>query len=316
MSNSMNIEFGKELEFKGKLDIDLSGKVAIVIGGGQQPGIAGLGNGRATSIMLARHGATVVPVARHLDRSQDTVDLIESEGGTGWAYAMDVSYREQCEKLCKDVYEKFGRIDSLIYSVGTNLVFDHASNTTTQEAVHALFDVDTIGCVWCTLEAAPYMEKNETGGAIVNVSSIASRCNGMGVSLGFAMYAMAKRAMNCWGELSALHYAPRGIRINTLVLGPVRSVMGVQDLTKLMGGMPAEVAEAQGNLAVNLKGGRKSVWETAFANTFLVSDAAKFITGMEFVLDGAASLPKGGDSRYIGMKVAELLAQYERDGHL
>lgn len=289
------------------MDHNLEGKVAVVVGGGQKPG-PGIGNGRATCLDLARHGATVVAVARHLERAQTTVDAIEKEGGKGWAYEMDVVDREQCAKLFKDVKEKYGSVDIMVYNVGVSLEFDHEKNSASLEAVNRLIDVDLVGCVWCTLECAPIMAEQETGGSIVNVSSIASKQNGTGVNLGFAMYALSKAGMNKWGDISARYYAPMGVRINTLVLGPVKSVMGISDLQGLMGGVSAEAADKIGDFAVLLKGGRKTVWETANAITFLVSDEAKFVTGMEFILDGGASHAKGPDPEVINMKVAEYMA--------
>lgn len=284
------------------MEHDLTGRVAVVVGGGQMPG-EGLGNGRATCLGLARHGATVVAVARHLDRAQATIDMIEEEGGKGWAYAMDVVHRDQCAKLFQDVKEKYGRVDIMVYNVGVNLDFDYATNTATLEAVNRLLDVDLVGCVWCTLECAPIMAEQETGGAIVNVSSIASKQNGTGINIGFGFYALSKTAMNKWGELSARYYAPMGVRINTLVLGPVASIMGMEGLKHLEGGISKEEATKIHEGAVPLKGGRKTVWETANAITFLVSDEAKFVTGLEFVLDGGSTIARGPDPELLRLKI-------------
>jgi len=284
------------------MEHDLTGRVAVVLGGGQSPG-EGIGNGRATCIGLARHGATVVAVARHLERAQATIDMIEQEGGKGWAYAMDVVYRDQCAKLFQDVMDKYGRIDIMVYNVGVTLDFDHATNSATLEAVNRLLDVDLVGCVWCTLECAPFMAKQETGGAIVNVSSIASKQNGTGVNIGYGFYALSKAGMNKWGELSARYYAPMGIRINTLVLGQVASVMGMDGLQHFEGGIDKEQAAIIHETSVLLKGGRKTVWETANAITFLVSDEAKFVAGLEFVLDGGSTVARGPDPELIQMKL-------------
>ncbi|MBQ6360155.1 MAG: SDR family oxidoreductase [Lachnospiraceae bacterium] len=292
----------------GGIEHNMAGKVAVVVGGGQKPG-PGIGNGRMICLDLARHGATVVVAARHLERAQATVDMIESEGGKAWAYELDVVDRAQCEGLFKATKEKFGSVDIMVYNVGVSLEFDQQANTATLEAVNRLIDVDMVGCVWCTLECAPIMAAQESGGSIVNVSSIASKQNGTGINLGFAMYALSKAGMNKWGDISARYYAPMGVRINTLVLGPVRSVMGISDLQGLMGGISAEAADKIGDLAVMLKGGRKTVEETAHAVTFLCSDEAKFVTGLEFILDGGASHGKGPDPELIMMKAADIMAR-------
>jgi len=153
------------------------------------------------------------------------------------------------------------------------------------------------------------MAAQETGGAIVNVSSIASRQNGTGINIGYGFYALSKAAMNKWGELSARYYAPMGVRINTLVLGQVASVMGLEGLQHLAGGIDAETAAKQHELSVLLKGGRKTVWETANAIVFLVSDEAKFVTGLEFVLDGGSTIARGPDPELLQIKLGQFVAE-------
>jgi NAD(P)-dependent dehydrogenase (short-subunit alcohol dehydrogenase family) len=115
--------------------------------------------------------------------------------------------------------------------------------------------------------------------------------------------------MNKWGELSARHYAPQGVRINTLVLGQVASIMGTDGVQYLQGGISKDAALAIHNMSVPLKGGRTTVWETANAITFLVSDEAKFVTGLEFVLDGGSTVPRGPDPELLQLKIAALSEQ-------
>lgn len=294
------------------MEHDLTGKIAVVVGGGQTPG-PGIGNGRAMCLDFARHGATVVAAARHLDRAQGTIDMIEEEGGKGWAYELDVIHRDQVAGLFKAVKEKYGRIDIMVYNVGVNLTFDHATNTATLENINHVFDVDLVGCIWSTLECAPIMVEQETGGSIVNISSIGSKQNGSGITLGYGIYGMSKAAVNHWGSLSANYYAPMGVRINTLILGPVTSSYSGAVVQDLSGGISAELAKATSDAAVPLKGGRKTVWETAHAVTFLCSDEAQFITGMEFVLDGGASLQKGPDPGMVKIKAAEAVRKLKEE---
>jgi NAD(P)-dependent dehydrogenase (short-subunit alcohol dehydrogenase family) len=285
------------------MEHDLSGRIAVVVGGGQMPG-EGIGNGRAICLNLARHGATVVAAARHLERAQDTVDLIaQDSGGQGWAYEMDVADRAQCARLFADVKAKYGRVDIVVYNVGTTLDFDFATNAASLEAVNRLLDVDFVGWVWCCLEAGAVMEQQEQGGSMVCVSSIASLQNGTGINIGYGFYACAKAAMNKWAELAARHYAPRGIRINTLVLGPVTSIMGLEGLKGLEGGISSEEATKIHEGSVLLRGGRKSTWETGNAVVFLVSDEAKFVTGLQFVLDGGTTIPRGPDPELLQLKI-------------
>lgn len=274
------------------MEHDLTGKVAIVVGGGQQPG-EGIGNGRAMSIMLARHGAKVLVAARHLDRAQATVDMIEAEGGEGTAYAMDATKKELCKKMMKDTADKYGRIDILIYNAGILPKWDYATNEMTIEDFDLGMHVNLLGCTWCNLYVAPYMVK-AGGGAIVNISSIASHVNATGVNMGVLSYGMAKAGMNHLTECVAWQYAPEGIRANTLVVGPVASIMGSVDTQRLLGNVSEEEAIKKHREVVQLKGGRGSTWDTANAALFLVSEESKFITGTQVILDGGVTLTCGG----------------------
>jgi len=292
------------------MEHDLTGKVAVVVGGGQTPG-PGIGNGRAISLDLARHGATVVAAAQHLDRAQTTVDAIKEEGGEGWAYELNVIYRDQVAGLFKAVKEKYGRIDIMVYNVGVNLKHDFATNSATLEDINHVFDVDLVGCIWSTLECAPIMVEQETGGSIVNISSISSKQNGTGIAIGFGIYALSKAGMNHWSSLSASHYAPLGVRINTLILGPVTSSYSGPVVQDLLGGTSAAISKATSDAAVPLKGGRKTVWETAHAVTFLSSDEAKFITGTELAVDGGVRLRVGPDPEMIKIRAQRAVDELE-----
>ena len=95
----------------------LQGKKAIVIGAGQTPGET-IGNGRATAILFAREGAEVMCVDRRLDSAQDTVDMIQKEGGAAFAHECDIVDEAANVELVKTALEAMGRIDILHNNVG------------------------------------------------------------------------------------------------------------------------------------------------------------------------------------------------------
>ena len=280
------------------MEHDLTGRVAVVVGGGQMPG-EGIGNGRATCIGLARHGATVVAVARHLDRAQATIDMIEQEGGSGWAYEMDVVHRDQCAKLFRDVKEKYGRIDIMVYNVGVTLDFDHATNTATLEAVNRLFDIDLVGCA-VHAGMCPNHGEQETGGAIVNVFHC-QQTKRDHVNIGYALCFIQGRHEQMGRACSKILCA-YGSPYHTGI-GARCQRHGLQGLRQLEGGIDKDQATKIHDSAVPLKGGRKTVWETANAITFLVSDEAKFVTGLEFILDGGSTIARGPDPELIKLKM-------------
>ncbi|MCP4225943.1 MAG: SDR family NAD(P)-dependent oxidoreductase, partial [Actinomycetia bacterium] len=90
----------------------LNNRVALIVGGGQTEGET-VGNGRATAIVLARAGATVIVADRHLDSAQATVDLITDEGGTARATALDVTDDARHRQVVDEIMATHGRLDIL-----------------------------------------------------------------------------------------------------------------------------------------------------------------------------------------------------------
>jgi NAD(P)-dependent dehydrogenase (short-subunit alcohol dehydrogenase family) len=95
----------------------LADKVAIVVGGGQTPGET-IGNGRATAVLFAREGASVLVVDRSLAAAQEAVAQIASEGGSAFAHEADATSEAACAALIAHAVERWGRIDVLHNNVG------------------------------------------------------------------------------------------------------------------------------------------------------------------------------------------------------
>ena len=75
----------------------VDGKAAVVVGGGQTKGET-IGNGRATAIVLAREGARVLVVDRHLASARETADMIVAEGGQAWPFEADITSEEHSDE--------------------------------------------------------------------------------------------------------------------------------------------------------------------------------------------------------------------------
>ena len=97
-------------------DLGLSGKVAIVTGGGAPDD--GIGNGRAAAMLLARSGVKVLVVDIQREPAEQTVAMIEAEGGTALAHVADVADEAQCKALVDAAVKAFGRLDLLDNNVG------------------------------------------------------------------------------------------------------------------------------------------------------------------------------------------------------
>ena len=279
-----------DFDRRDRTAFDLTGKVVVVVGAGQSPG-PGTGNGRAISILAARHGAEVVAVDLNPDAVNETVEMILAEGGRGYAVVADVAEKDDCRRIFDTAMQTSGRVDGMVYSVATNPPFDFETNSMTTENFNYGINVNMLGCYYCNLYAAQCMERNagDTTGSIVNISSIASVKNELGLNIGIMPYALGKCGLNQITELTAVQFAEAGIRANTLMLGPINSVLANRDSQTLFG-MDEQEATAKHREVVKLKMGRATVWESAYAALYLLSDESRFMTGQQIRLDGGATL--------------------------
>src|SRR5512146_719167 len=106
----------------------VEGKIAVVVGGGQTPGET-IGNGRATAILLAREGARVAVLDRDIDSAEETVSMIEGDGGKAFAVAVDVVDEDQVRLAIENCLGRLGRIDILHNNVGASLALGDAVAT-------------------------------------------------------------------------------------------------------------------------------------------------------------------------------------------
>src|SRR5215471_14209414 len=95
----------------------VEGKVAIVTGAGSTPG-PGVGTGKATAIVLAREGASVLLVDVHPERADETRSAIEEEGGTAQVFAADATKAADCEAMVRAAVDAFGAVDILVNNIG------------------------------------------------------------------------------------------------------------------------------------------------------------------------------------------------------
>ncbi|KGI70899.1 SDR family oxidoreductase [Mycolicibacterium rufum] len=278
-----------DFENSRRTPFDLSGKVVVVVGGGQTPGPK-IGNGRATAVVAARHGAEVVVADIDAAAAQQTVDLIAAEGGLAYPVTADVAKEQDCRAIFEVAVERSGRVDGMVYSVAVNPPFDIDTNTMARDDFHHGIDVNMLGCYHCNLYAAQAMERNDadTTGSIVNISSIASIKNEIGLNIGIMPYALGKCGLNYITELTAVQFAGAGVRANTLMLGPIDSPLAHHDAQSLFG-LDAAGADEAHRETVRLKMGRATAWETGYAVLYLLADESRFMTGQQIRLDGGAT---------------------------
>lgn len=262
----------------------LAGKVAVVVGAGQQPGET-IGNGRAISLTFAREGAEVLCVDRDPARAQAVVDEIAAAGGTAFVLAADVV--TDAEAIVAAALKRWGRIDVLVHNVGTGDPGDGPAQKCSDEAFERVFAINFTGARRL-IRAALGPMRCAGCGAIVNVSSLASIAGANMIA-----YEISKAALNRLTTATALGCAGKGVRCNAVLPGLMDTPMGVVGTAARAGRDLAEQRAAR-DAMVPLKGGMGSGWDTANAVLFLASDEARFITGALLPVDGGASVRVGG----------------------
>ena len=263
----------------------LAGKTAVVVGAGQTPGET-IGNGRATAILFAREGASVLCVDRVLASAEETVAMIEQEGGKASAFEADVTDEEQVKAIVATAKQRLGRIDILHNNVGIGRG-DRSITQLEESDFERIIDVNLKG-MWLTIKhALPVMREQGGGGAIVNISSMAAVA-----ASNLVAYGISKAGVNKLTRVTAAANTGHMIRCNGIMPGLMDTPMAVGGRAATQG-RPTDEIRAARDAQVPL--GRKmgTAWDVAYAALFLASDEAKFVTGAILPVDGGMSAGVG-----------------------
>lgn len=261
----------------------LSGKVAVVVGAGSIG--PGWGNGKATACLLAREGARVFCVDVNENAARETADIIRSEGGEALSWKADVTEEDQVEAMVQECVARFGSIDVLVNNVGIAVVGGVVELPTSEW--DRVFDVNLKSCFLAMKSAIPHMVR-QGGGAIVNISSIASlRYTG----IAYASYSATKAAVNHLTRTTAVEYAPKGIRVNLVIPGLMKTPMVEHSAGLAQSYAAGDVEEMWRVRAQQVPMGKMGdAWDVANAVLFLASEESRYVTGLELVVDGGITL--------------------------
>jgi NAD(P)-dependent dehydrogenase (short-subunit alcohol dehydrogenase family) len=266
----------------------LAGKRAVVVGAGQTPGET-IGNGRAMAVLFAREGARVLCVDRVLARAEETVAMIEAEGGSAVAFAADITRAEQSAGVVAAAEATFGGIDVLVNNVGIGGIAgasDGPAHHADEAAFDQILDVNLKG-MWLTIKAAVPLMRATGNGSIVNISSLASLAGNNMVA-----YEVSKAAVNRLTLSVATANAKYGLRCNAILPGLMDTPMAVEGVA-LATGHSVDAVRAARSARVPLKAAMGTGWDTAYAALFLASDESKFVTGVLLPVDGGMSARVG-----------------------
>jgi 3-oxoacyl-[acyl-carrier protein] reductase len=245
----------------------IRGKAAIVTG-------AASGIGRAIALDLAGAGSRVVIADRALDGAESVAREIGAAGGTAIAAETDVTSRHSVEQAVQRALQEFGGIDILVNNAG--VIGSYTVVDLKEEDLDRTFDVNLKGVLLCSQAVARHMIERRSG-KIVNVgSSFSSRASVCNLSGGGADYCASKAAVQALTRSLAMELGPHGINVNAVAPGITNTPMH---------GVLWEGAQAYYHGSVPL-GRLAEPEDIADVVLFLVTDAARYITGQTIHVNG------------------------------
>jgi NAD(P)-dependent dehydrogenase (short-subunit alcohol dehydrogenase family) len=255
----------------------LKDKVALIIGAGSVG--PGWGNGRATTVRFVEEGAKVLAVDFSEQNLRETVEKAPSIK-THIGDVMDSGSIAGMVKACLDAY---GGIDILVNNVGGSAPGGPVEMS--EEVWDRQIDYNLKSVFLACKHVLPVMEK-QGGGAIVNLSSTSGvRYSGSP----HIAYVAAKAGIRQFSQALAAQYAPKGIRVNTVIPGQLHTPMVEARLAKDRTGGDVDklLKDRLSRIPIGFAGDGR---DTANAILFLASDEARFITGAEIIMDGGMTL--------------------------
>lgn len=251
----------------------LDHKVAIVTGSDS-------GIGRAIALRLSSEGASVVINYAHAQqRAEEVRQLIEQQHGRAVVVQADVSQYQQAMGLIQQGVEHFGHVDILVNNAGMEIHSPFLD--VTEEHFDRVLSVDLKGAFFCAQAAAREMVKRKTTGRIINISSVhedlAMPQN--------APYCCAKGGIRMMMRTICLELAPHNITVNNIAPGAVDTPIDADVKAD-----PEKMAALLKEIPLGRIGQPREIADLAL---YLASEAAAYITGSTFVIDGGLSVNTG-----------------------
>jgi len=245
---------------------DLTGKVAIVTGGGR-------GIGRAIALGLAGAGASVVIAGRTAEQLDTVAKEMIALGGRALPVVTDLTVGEQIENLVQETIKKFGRIDILVNNAARS--FLRSLLELREDGWDKVFDTN-VKAAWLLSRAVARVMIEQKGGRIINITTVGAEK----AELGMAAYGCSKAALKMLTRCMAREWAPFGILVNAVGPGLTRT-----DFSKPIWSNPDIAKHVESLLPM----GRLAEPEEIVGSVlFLASDLANYITGHSIYVDGGS----------------------------
>ncbi|MGD1880635.1 MAG: SDR family oxidoreductase [Kiloniellaceae bacterium] len=245
----------------------LAGKHAVITGGGA-------GIGRESALLFAREGAAVAVADIDAKAAGATAAEITAAGGTALALSVDVADPASVEAMIAAAEAGLGAVDTLFNNAGVMLAGDNGPEDTEQAVWDRTIAINLTGVFHCCRFGLPALQR-AGGGAILNMSSLVAI---MGSAVPQFAYTASKGGVLAMTREIAVQYGRRNIRANALLPGPIATPLAAQ-----LFDTPEKLERRRVHMPMGRFGEAVEVAEVAL---FLCSDAASYVTGSAYSVDG------------------------------
>lgn len=254
----------------------LRGKIALVTGGGS-------GIGRQTAIVFAAGGASVIVADRYADDAAATAEMIKAEVGDSASILTaqnDIARESEIEELARTCADGFGRVDVVVNNAG---IRDYGQVTETEQS--RWDDIYAVNLRGAALVSKHFIPLMRPGSAIVIVSSV----HAIAGRPGMILYDSMKAGLLGMTRSMACDHAADGIRVNAVLPGRTLTEYHIKRAAETGEKLDESVTEVPYDGGPGLLKRQAKAREIAYANLFLASDEASYITGVALPVDGGVT---------------------------
>jgi NAD(P)-dependent dehydrogenase (short-subunit alcohol dehydrogenase family) len=250
------------------ISLDFTGKTVVVVGGTS-------GINRGVAELFAQHGARVAVASRSQDKVDDTVSALQKLGAEAVGFSADVRDIEAVAAGLAEVHQAFGDIDVLVSGAAGN--FPATAKGMSANAFKTVIEIDLLGTFHVMKSAEPYLKK--PGACVINISAPQAFVPMEAQS----HVCSAKAGVDMVTRTLAMEWGPEGIRVNSVVPGPIDGTEGMDRLAPT----PEMRQQCVDSVPMGCMGTPEDIGNACL---FLGSPLASYVSGVILPVDGAWSL--------------------------